>query len=136
MTLPLIVLGALSVLGGALLINNWIVDWLSPVVGEVHHEDLPVPVLVLTLIVVATVAAGVALAWFTIGRTQVPRVAPTDVSVFTRSARADLYGDTINDTLVVTLGRHLVAGLTPFDNSVRSEEHTSELQSPIGTPYA
>src|SRR3546814_2721502 len=41
MTIPLIVLGALSVLGGALLINNWIVDWLSPVVGEVHHEDLP-----------------------------------------------------------------------------------------------
>ncbi|HEY9565409.1 MAG TPA: NADH-quinone oxidoreductase subunit L [Nocardioides sp.] len=118
MTIPLIVLGALSVLGGALLINNWIVDWLSPVVGEVHHEDLPVPVLVLTLIVVATVAAGVALAWFTIGRTQVPRVAPTDVSVFTRAARADLYGDTINDTLVVTPGRHLVAGLTTFDNSV------------------
>src|SRR3546814_9563795 len=113
MTLPLIVLGALSVLGGALLINNWIVDWLSPVVGEVHHEDLPVPVLVLTLIVVATVAAGVALAWFTIGRTQVPRVAPTDVSVFTRAARADLYGDTI-----------------------RSEEHTSELQSLMRNSYA
>src|SRR3546814_13349139 len=117
MTLPLIVLGALSVLGGALLINNWIVDWLSPVVGEVHHEDLPVPVLVLTLIVVATVAAGVALAWFTIGRTQVPRVAPTAVPVFTRAARADLYGDTTNATLVVTPGRHPVAGLTTFHHS-------------------
>ena len=33
MTVPLIVLAALSALGGLLLLNDWIVDWLAPVVG-------------------------------------------------------------------------------------------------------
>ena len=34
MTVPLIVLAALSALGGLLLLGGWIVDWLAPVVGE------------------------------------------------------------------------------------------------------
>ena len=34
MTVPLIVLAALSALGGVLLLGDWIVDWLAPVVGE------------------------------------------------------------------------------------------------------
>ncbi|HEY7043848.1 MAG TPA: NADH-quinone oxidoreductase subunit L, partial [Nocardioidaceae bacterium] len=37
MTIPLIVLAALSVLGGLMLAGDWIVDFLSPVVGE-HTE--------------------------------------------------------------------------------------------------
>ncbi len=118
MTVPLIVLAALSVLGGFLLLGNWIVDFLSPVVGHAEHEALPVPALVLTLIVTLVVASGVALAWFTFGAREVPRVAPTDVSPFTRAARADLYGDAINDTLVVRPGSHLVSGLTTFDRTV------------------
>ena len=115
MTVPLIVLAALSVLGGVLLIGDWIVEWLGPVVGEHAHEDPPIAPLLLTLVVVLTVAAGVAVAWFTVGRTEVPREAPTDVSVLTRAARADLYGDTINDTLVVRPGTRAVAGLLAFD---------------------
>ena len=38
MTFPLIVLAALSVLGGVLLLGDWIVDWLAPVVGDAEHE--------------------------------------------------------------------------------------------------
>ena len=41
MTFPLIVLAALSVLGGVLLLGDWIVDWLAPVVGEAEHEEPP-----------------------------------------------------------------------------------------------
>ncbi len=117
MTIPLIVLAALSVLGGFLLLNDWIVDFLAPVVGVEVHEEPPVPALVLTLIIVAVVAAGVALAWILIGKREVPRVAPApqDVSFVTRAARADLYGDAINDGLVVEPGRHLVDGLVAFD---------------------
>ena len=117
MTIPLIVLAALSVLGGFLLLNDWIVDFLAPVVGVEVHEEPPVPALVLTLIIVAVVAAGVALAWILIGKREVPRVAPApqDVSFVTRAARADLYGDAINDGLVVEPGRHLVDGLVVFD---------------------
>ena len=39
MTVPLIVLAALSVLGGMLILNDWIVDFLAPVVGEEAHHD-------------------------------------------------------------------------------------------------
>ena len=43
MTVPLIVLAALSVLGGLLLLGGWITDWLAPVVGEEEHHALPLP---------------------------------------------------------------------------------------------
>ena len=33
MTIPLMVLAALSAFGGLLILNDWIVDWLEPVVG-------------------------------------------------------------------------------------------------------
>src|SRR3954466_1860583 len=45
MTGPLVVLAALSVLGGLLILNDWIVDWLSPVTGTAPAEDLPIPAL-------------------------------------------------------------------------------------------
>ena len=35
MTVPLIVLAALSVLGGVLLLGDWIETWLEPVTGTV-----------------------------------------------------------------------------------------------------
>jgi NADH-quinone oxidoreductase subunit L len=118
MTGPLVVLAALSVLGGVMLIGDWIVNWLAPVVGEEAHQEPPVPALLLTLGIVVVVAVGVAIAWFTIGRHEVPRVAPTEISFVTRAARADLYGDTINDTLVVGPSTHVVSGLMAFDRGV------------------
>ncbi|MCR1783642.1 NADH-quinone oxidoreductase subunit L [Nocardioides carbamazepini] len=118
MTIPLIVLAALSVLGGLMLAGNWIVDWLSPVVGHAEHHEPPLPVIVITLITVAVVAAGVALAWFLVGKQEVPRVAPADVSIATKAARADLYGDAINEGLVVTPGRATVRSLTAGDRSI------------------
>ena len=118
MTIPLVVLAALSVLGGFLLAGNWIVDFLSPVVGHAEHEELGIPALLLTVFVTLTVAAGVALAWFTIGRSDVPREAPTDVSPFTKASRADLYGDAINDVLVVKPSGDLINALMTFDRSV------------------
>ena len=49
------------------------------------------------LIVLVVVAVGVAVAWFLVGQREVPREAPQDVSFVTRAARADLYGDAINE---------------------------------------
>jgi NADH-quinone oxidoreductase subunit L len=115
MTVPLMVLAALSVLGGLLLLGDWIVEFLAPVTGTVAHHEPPLPAIVITLIVVATVAVGVALAWLFVGKRDVPRTAPRDVSFATRAARADLYGDAINDGLVVRPGSRLVAGLATFD---------------------
>ena len=43
MTIPLIVLAALSVLGGVMLLGDWIVDFLAPVTGTAPEEHLPRP---------------------------------------------------------------------------------------------
>jgi NADH-quinone oxidoreductase subunit L len=118
MTVPLIVLAALSVLGGLMLAGDWIVEFLEPVTGHAEHEELGIPALLLTVFVVLTVAAGVALAWFTIGRADVPREAPADVSPFTKASRADLYGDAINDAFVVRPTGELVNALMTFDRTV------------------
>jgi NADH-quinone oxidoreductase subunit L len=116
MTVPLVVLAALSVLGGLFLLGDWITEWLAPVVGETGHHDLAVSPLVITLVITATVGVGVAIAWLTVGKRDVPREAPRQVSFVTRAARADLYGDAINEGLVVGPGRHLVSGLTTMDD--------------------
>ncbi|MEP7090364.1 MAG: NADH-quinone oxidoreductase subunit L, partial [Nocardioidaceae bacterium] len=116
MTVPLMVLAALSALGGLLLLGGWIVDWLSPVVGAEVQRDLPVPAVLLSVIVLLVVIAGVAVAWLTVGRHAVPRTAPGKVSFVTRAARADLYGDTINEGLLMRPGDQLVTGLASFDD--------------------
>ena len=115
MTVPLMVLAALSVLGGVLLVNDWIVTWLEPVTGHAEHHEPPLPALVITLLITLVVAIGVAAAWFLVGRRDIPREAPQDVSFATRAARADLYGDAINDAVVVRPGASLVGGLATFD---------------------
>lgn len=116
MTVPLVVLAALSVLGGVLLLGDFITDWLTPVVGPVEHHELPVPVLVITLLVTLVVAVGVGTAVLLVGRREIPREAPSDVSFVTRAARADLYGDAINHGLVVAPGGALVRGLVVVDD--------------------
>ena len=66
------------------------------------------PALVLTLIMLVVVLVGIAIAWLTVGRNEVPRTAPTKVSVFTRAARADLYGDALNEELLMRPGDQFV----------------------------
>ena len=130
MTVPLIVLAALSVLGGVMLLGDWIVDFLAPVVGTPVHDDPPVPALVVTLMVVAVVAVGVATAWFLVGKRPVPKTAPQDVSFATRAARVDLYGDAINEGLVVDPGRHLISGLLTHGQVRRRRRRSPAARSP------
>ena len=118
MTVPLIVLAALSVLGGVLYLGGWITDWLAPVTSVEEHHELAVSPLVLTLIVVAVVAVGVAAAWFLFGRREIAREAPRKVSFATRAARADLYGDAINEQLLMRPGDRLVESLVTFDDAI------------------
>ncbi len=117
MTVPLVVLAVLSVIGGVLVLGDWIVGWLGPVVGEEAHTEPPLPIIVITLITLATVAAGVALAWVMFGRREIAAEAPSDVSPLVTAARHDLYGDAINEGLVVGPGRSLVSGLVGFDRA-------------------
>ena len=84
--------------------------------GAVAEHELAVSALVMSLIVVLVVAAGIAVAWLTVGRNAVPRTAPAGVSVFTKAARADLYGDALNESLLMRPGDRFVGGLTTFDD--------------------
>ena len=118
MTGPLVVLAALSVLGGVMLIGDWIVDFLAPVTGTPPPEDPPIPAIAISAIVVVVVALGVGLAWVLIGRRDVPRTAPQDVSFVTRAGREEVYGNQINDTLVVNPSRHLTTALLANDKYV------------------
>jgi NADH-quinone oxidoreductase subunit L len=115
MTGPLVVLAALSVLGGVMLIGNWIVDWLTPVVGSEAPVDTSLSPWVLSLLAVLVVAGGVAAAWWFVGRREVPRTAPQRVSFVTRAGREEVYGNRINDVLVVRPSQRLTSGLLATD---------------------
>ncbi|MCW2821239.1 MAG: NADH:ubiquinone oxidoreductase subunit [Marmoricola sp.] len=115
MTVPLMVLAALSVLGGVLLLNNWIVTFLSPVTGVAPHEEPPLPAIALSVLAVAVVAIGVGVAWVLFMRRDVPREAPTKVSVLTRAGRNDLYGDAVNEAVIVAPGKRFLGNLALFD---------------------
>ena len=115
MTVPLMVLAALSVLGGILLLNDWIVEFLAPVVGTAPEHEPPLPAIVISLLALVVVGIGVAIAWYFVGKRDVPREAPAQVSPLVTFARRDLYGDAINDTLVVGPGRSLARGLAVAD---------------------
>jgi NADH-quinone oxidoreductase subunit L len=115
MTGPLVVLAALSVLGGVMLIGNWIVDWLTPVVGSEAPVDTSLSPWVPSLLAVLVVAGGVAAAWWFVGRREVPRTAPQRVSFVTRAGREEVYGNRINDVLVVRPSQRLTSGLLATD---------------------
>jgi NADH-quinone oxidoreductase subunit L len=119
MTIPLVVLAALSALGGLMLAGGWIQDFLSPVVGTAPDDSPPIPALAISGLAVLVVAVGFGIALYFFGRGRaIPRTAPADVSFVTRAARQDIYGDAINDELVVKPGRELTKGLVVFDTSV------------------
>ncbi|GAA1740703.1 NADH-quinone oxidoreductase subunit L [Aeromicrobium alkaliterrae] len=120
MTVPLMVLAAASVLGGILLLGDWITDWLEPVVGHTEHHEVVIggvelaPIAVSALVTLV-VAAGVAIAWATYGRREVEGETPEKVSILTRFARNDLYGDTVNEWVAVRPTMGLARGLARFD---------------------
>ncbi|MEU8225564.1 NADH-quinone oxidoreductase subunit L [Kribbella sp. NPDC048915] len=114
MTWPLIILAALSLAGGALYFaGHWIVDWLEPVVGTEEHHG-PLSATVMTIITLAVVAAGLALA-VVMYRQEVPREAPAG-SLLTKFARRDLLGDALNEAVFMRPGQYLTRTLVWLDN--------------------
>ncbi|HEX6194396.1 MAG TPA: NADH-quinone oxidoreductase subunit L [Jiangellaceae bacterium] len=116
MTIPLWILGALSVVGGFGLfyLGSGIVGWLEPVTGEEHHE-LPLPVLAIQIITIAVVLAGAGIAWLVFGRRDIPETQPAG-SFVTVAARRDLYGDAVNEAVFMRPGQYLTRSLVYAEN--------------------
>ena len=115
MTVPLIILGIGSTfLGMALLFWGNIETWLEPVVGF-EEAHAPLPEWLLIAITLTVVVAGAVVGWLMYARREVPVEAPHG-SWLTRAARQDLYGDAVNDTLVVQPTYYASRWLVWFDN--------------------
>ena len=114
MTSPMVVLAIGSLCaGGFLIIDNRLVNFLAPVVGSppVSHGFLsPVSGGALALVIV-----GAAIAWAMYGRREVPVTAPAG-SPLTVAARKELYGNAINESLLMRPGQWLTRLSVYFDN--------------------
>ena len=117
MTIPMVVLAIGSVSSGFLLTyNDALKSWLAPVTGYQTPEP-PIAIPVLIAITLATVLLGVLVA-VKLYLKEAALVAPTDVSIFTKAARKDLYGDAINEAVFMRGGQQVVNATTAVDNSV------------------
>jgi len=114
MTIPLIILALGSTfLGLALLFWGNIETWLEPVVGF-ESEPTPLPTAFYIGVTLVVVIIGAIIGWVMYGRRPVPMEAPRG-SWLTRAARKDLYGDAVNDALVVQPSFAASRALTVFD---------------------
>jgi NADH-quinone oxidoreductase subunit L len=114
MTAPMIVLAIGSVGAGAfLIVNDKLADFLAPVVGKppAFHGLFSVP----GLATLALVLVGIAIAWARYGRQEIPVTAPAGRLV-TVAARKDLYGDAINESVLMRPGQWLTRLSVYFDN--------------------
>ncbi|MEV4152566.1 NADH-quinone oxidoreductase subunit L [Nocardia salmonicida] len=115
MTGPMILLAFGSVFAGGLFVwGSSLVNWLEPVVGS-HHGEPVIPAAVVTGLALTAVAIGVAVAYRKYAESPIPELAPEPVSGLTTAARADLYGDKINETVFERPGRHLTRALVFVD---------------------
>jgi NADH-quinone oxidoreductase subunit L len=115
MTWPMILLAVGSVAsGGFLAIGGTLAHWLEPVVGA-HEAEHGTPAWVVTVIVLAVVAAGIAIAYRMYGTRPVPEEVPVG-SALTVAARQDLYGDAFNERVLMRPGQLLTKGLVEIDD--------------------
>jgi NADH-quinone oxidoreductase subunit L len=91
-------------------------EWLKPSVGElVEEHHAPFDAWVISVGAIVFSLLGVLIAWL-IFRRDVPVERPQRVSFVTRAARKDLYGNTLNETLVARPGTWLSRALVFVDN--------------------
>jgi NADH-quinone oxidoreductase subunit L len=115
MTIPLMLLAVGSVFAGGFLILGGFSDFLEPVVGHPEEEH---SFKIFTGPGIATfvlMVIGAAIAWRQYGARKVPREAPAG-SFVTVAARKDLYGDALNESLLMRPGQWLTRLAVWFDN--------------------
>jgi NADH-quinone oxidoreductase subunit L len=118
MTIPMIILSIGSVVAGFMLLYVGDIEhWLEPVVGFEKAEGGPSTTVLIAMTLTAVII-GVVLGWRQYAVRDVPRVAPSQVSWATRAARADLYGDAVNEAVFMRPGQYLTRTLVWTDNKV------------------
>lgn len=116
MTGPMILLAIGSLASGLVFVlGNALVNWLEPVVGA-HHGEEVVPAGVVTVLALAVVSVGVTIAYSQYAQRDIPETAPEEVSALTVAARKDLYGDAVNEGVFMRPGQHLTRSLVFVDN--------------------
>jgi NADH-quinone oxidoreductase subunit L len=119
MWLPMAILALGSVTTGFLFTRgDALVNWLSPLFEEYeHHEELLAPIVVSGM-ALTMVAIGVGLAVIKYQLSEIDRVAPEKVTIFTRIARRDLLQDDINEALFMRPGQAITSALVKVDEYV------------------
>ncbi len=120
MTVPMIVLAVGSVFaGGLLVLGGSMQHWLEPVLGKSAEEGVhTISPVVLTLLTLLVVIGGVAGGYFRYQLRPVAVIAPHEVTVATRAARANLYTDAANEALFMRPGLWLTRVLVFVDNNI------------------
>jgi NADH-quinone oxidoreductase subunit L len=118
MTVPLIILGVLSIIGGGVLVfggalQNWLETSVGPAEEAGIHTISPTVLTILTLVVVAFGVGGAIVAF---GIRPVPATQPVGVSFVTTAARKNLYADAFNETVLMRPGQWVVRALVFLDN--------------------
>jgi NADH-quinone oxidoreductase subunit L len=106
-----------SLIAGYFLVSGErLAHWLEPSVGGLVHAEAPISAGLVTVLTVLVSGLGVLVAWLIIGRNPVPVVKPEPVSLPVAAARADLYANAINETIIVRPGTWLTRALVFVDN--------------------
>ena len=117
MTIPLIVLGVLSIIAGVVM-NGWISTWLAPAVGDEHpHSTGLLQITPVGWATMATVAVGVLIGWF-LHRRDIPATQPQTRNPLVIAGRHDLYGDAFNETFLMRPGQSLVRAVAAVDDGL------------------
>jgi NADH-quinone oxidoreductase subunit L len=114
MTIPMILLAVGSVASGwFLIVNGRLLSFLRPVTGGpvAGSAIFSTP----GWVTLGLVVAGFGIAWALYGRREIPVTAPAGSPV-TVAARKDLYGDAINESLLMRPGQWLTRLSVYFDN--------------------
>ncbi len=119
MWLPMAILAVGSVTSGFLLSNgDALVNWLAPLFAEHGEHAERLQPMVVSLLALAVVAVGIAIAFFKYSRQEVLAIAPENVSVFTKIARQDLMQDKFNEAVFMRPGQLLTSALVKTDEAV------------------
>ncbi|WP_189210120.1 MULTISPECIES: NADH-quinone oxidoreductase subunit L [Actinokineospora] len=115
MTIPMIILAFGSVAAGGIL-ATMLPEWLEPSVGAVAEREGLVSHGMVAVMATVAMVIGAGLAYLLFARGEQPVERPQRVSWPVRAARADLYGNHLNEALFAKPGTWLTRALVFVDN--------------------